>query len=74
MALWWAGKGDWEKAHNIVEDMNDQPSSLIHAFLHRQEGDLSNAQYWYNKAGSRMPEVSLDREWDDLVTGFLTGS
>jgi hypothetical protein len=69
-ALWFAGKGDWEKAHNIVQEMNDRSSSLIHAFLHRKEGDLSNARYWYNRAGSRMPEVSLDEEWEGLVADF----
>ncbi len=74
MALWWAGNGDWERAHDIVQEMNDQPSSLIHAFLHRKEGDLSNASYWYGKAGSVMPKVSLDQEWEDLVTGFLARS
>jgi hypothetical protein len=71
-ALWWAGKGDWEKAHDIVQEMNDQPSSLIHAFLHRKEGDLSNAQYWYAKAGSIMPRISLDQEWENLVADFLS--
>jgi len=70
-ALWWAGKGEWERAHNIVQDMNDQPAALIHAFLHRKEGDISNAHYWYNRAGSKMPGVSLDEEWENLVAGFL---
>jgi hypothetical protein len=70
-ALWYAGKGEWERAHNIVQEMNDQPSALIHGFLHRKEGDLSNARYWYDKAGSRMPAVSLNEEWENLVTSFL---
>jgi hypothetical protein len=70
-AIWHAGKGDWEKAHNIVQDMDDQSSALIHAFLHRQEGDLSNARYWYDRAGSRMPAVSLDEEWEELLAKFL---
>jgi hypothetical protein len=72
-AIWHAGKGDWEKAHDIVQDMNDQPSALIHAFLHRQEGDLSNARYWYDRAGSRIPSISLDEEWEELLAKFLTG-
>jgi hypothetical protein len=70
-ALWYAGKGDWEKAHNIVQDMDDKNSALIHAFLHHQEGDISNAKYWYERAGSRMPEISMDEEWENLVTKFL---
>jgi len=70
-ALWYAGKGKWKNAHEIVQDMHDQPSAQIHAFLHRQEGDISNAKYWYEKAGTRMPSVSLDKEWDELVVLFL---
>ena len=65
-ALWFAGKGAWGAAHQIVQDMNDQFSSRIHAFIHRQEGDISNARYWYNKAGSNLPALSLDEEWEEL--------
>jgi hypothetical protein len=70
-ALWYAGKGEWEKAHDLIQDGNDRPSALIHAFLHRQEGDISNARYWYLKAASPMPDATLDKEWDDLVLQFL---
>lgn len=66
-ALWYAGKGDWEQAHTIVQEMNDRRSAQIHGFIHRQEGDLSNANYWYERAGSRMPVVSLEEEWEILV-------
>jgi hypothetical protein len=66
-ALWFAGKGDWEKAHQIVQDMNDEVSARIHAFLHRQEGDISNARYWYARAGVKMRDISLDEEWEELV-------
>jgi hypothetical protein len=72
-ALWYSGKDEWEKAHNIVQDLNDKSSALVHAFLHRQEGDLSNAKYWYDRAGSRMPSISLDEEWEELVGKFLGG-
>ena len=65
-ALWFAGKGDWNAAHDIVQDMNDKFSSRIHAFLHRQEGDISNARYWYNRAGANMPALSIDEEWEEL--------
>jgi hypothetical protein len=65
-ALWFAGKGDWETAHKIVQDMNDKFSSRIHAFLHRQEGDISNARYWYNNAGINMPSLSIEEEWEEL--------
>jgi len=65
-ALWFAGKGDWNTAHEIVQDMNDKFSSRIHAFLHRQEGDISNARYWYNRAGANMPALSINEEWEEL--------
>jgi len=67
-ALWFAAKGNWDKAHLIVQDLNDQLSYNIHAFLHRQEGDHSNAGYWYQKAGVKMPDISLDREWEEIVS------
>jgi hypothetical protein len=67
-ALWFAGKGNWDKAHLIVQDLNDKVSYNIHAFLHRQEGDHSNAGYWYHKAGVNMPDISLNREWEELVS------
>ena len=70
-ALWYAGKGEWEKAHDLIQDGNDRSSALIHAYLHRQEGDISNAKYWYAKADSKMPDCSLDQEWEDLVQQFL---
>jgi hypothetical protein len=66
-ALWFAGRGEWEKAHVIVQEMNDRLSFRIHAFLHRQEGDVSNAGYWYSKAGVVPPAMTLNEEWEDLV-------
>ncbi len=67
-ALWFAGRGNWEKAHLIVQDLNDPLSYNIHAYLHRQEGDHSNAGYWYHKAGVKVPDKSLEREWEELVS------
>jgi hypothetical protein len=69
-ALWYAGKGNWEKAHLIVQDLNDPLSYNIHAYLHRQEGDHSNAGYWYHKAGVKMPDKSLEREWEEMVSNL----
>ncbi|HTI02425.1 MAG TPA: hypothetical protein VL752_15860, partial [Acidisoma sp.] len=55
-ALWWAGKGDWKAAHDIVQEHEGEADSdLIHAHLHRQEGDLGNARYWYRRAGRPVP-------------------
>jgi hypothetical protein len=70
-ALWYAGKGNWNKAHDIVQELPDNVASEIHAYLHRQEGDISNAEYWYSRAGSRMPSFGLNEEWESLVKKSL---
>jgi len=72
-ALWLAKKGRWDDAHDVVNDMPSAMGSWIHAYLHRIEGDLGNAAYWYAKA--RRPAVrdraNLDAEWEELVTSNL---
>lgn len=72
-ALWYDGKGDWNKSHEVIQDVNSKNAAWIHAYLHRKEGDLSNAQYWYSRAGKNMPTTSLDDEWKSLVEHFLKG-
>lgn len=71
-ALWYDGKGNWDKSHEVIQDVNSKNAAWIHAYLHRKEGDLGNAQYWYSRAGKTMPKVSLDEEWRSLVEHFLT--
>ncbi len=66
-ALWHAGKGNWDKAHTLVQDLEDQQAALIHAYLHREEGDVFNADYWYRRAGRKRPTTSLAEEWDEIV-------
>lgn len=71
-ALWYDGKGDWEAAHNIAQDVHTSEGSLIHAYLHRKEGDNSNAAYWYRRAGRSIPSrMTLEEEWKVIVSGFL---
>ncbi len=70
-ALWEDAKGNWDKAHDLAQDANDKNGDRIHAYLHRKEGDKSNANYWYSRAGEKMPNVSLEEEWSELVTRFL---
>ena len=70
-ALWYDGKGDWERSHTIIQDVKTKEASWIHTYLHRKEGDNSNADYWYSKAGKYRPAVSLKEEWEMLVTAFL---
>lgn len=70
-ALWYAKKGDWDKAHRIVQDAGDLDSAWVHAYLHREEGDLSNARYWYKRSGRSQCQESLDREWEQIVKYLL---
>ena len=67
-ALWYETKGDWDKAHNIVQAIDDTVAARIHAYLHRVEGDDWNSQYWHRLAGTEFPEhISLEEEWELLV-------
>ena len=70
-SMWHDGKGDWETSHNIIQDVNDKTAAWIHAYLHRKEGDVFNANYWYNKAGRRMPGYALEKEWEEIVRELL---
>jgi len=70
-ALWYDKKGNWEKAHIIVQDNENKEASRIHAYLHRKEGDSWNADYWYRRAGKVRPAISLEDEWKMLVKEFL---
>ena len=71
-ALWHDGAGDWDKAHKIVQDIETEQASAIHAYLHRKEGDESNARYWYDRAGRSFPAgKTLNEEWKSLVAELL---
>ena len=71
LSLWYDGKGDWNKAHSLVDSLSGQEAARIHAYLHRKEGDLGNANYWYRQAYSQMPATDLKIEWRILVESFL---
>ncbi|CAH0167603.1 hypothetical protein SRABI27_00946 [Pedobacter sp. Bi27] len=71
-ALWYDAKGDWHTAHNQVDHLGDVASARIHAYLHRKEGDIWNADYWYAKAGEKRSQLTLDQEWEELVQRFLS--
>ncbi len=66
--------GDWDRAHSIAQSLSSQNGSRVHAYLHRKEGDLANASYWYSRAGISVPDFSLDQEWQDLFDEFSAGS
>lgn len=69
-ALWWAEKGDWGAAHKLVQDDDASDAAWVHAYLHRVEGDLSNAAYWYRRAGQPVAQDSLDAEWGRIVAAL----
>jgi hypothetical protein len=71
-ALWWARKGDWAQAHSLVQQHEGEPEcDLVHAHLHRQEGDIANASGWYRRAGRSLPTLPLEAEWNSIVTELL---
>ena len=71
MALWLAAKGDWNGAHEIVQEGETPPASWVHAYLHRVEGDLGNAGYWYRQAGQPTAKDSLEAEWERIAATLL---
>ena len=70
-ALWYDAKGDWDKAHGLIDSLPDKDSAYLHAYLHRKEGDMGNAGYWYNKAGKLFSSKTLEEEWEELLHYFL---
>jgi hypothetical protein len=72
-ALWWDAKGDWAKAHGLVDELETPDGMAVHAYLHRKEGAEWNANYWYDRAGRRYHRATLEEEWEALVEGMLEG-
>lgn len=70
-ALWWAAKGDWDKAHHLVQDEKDRDAAWVHAYLHRVEGDRPNADYWYRQARRPVAKGAFEPEWDGIVEALL---
>jgi hypothetical protein len=71
VALWWAGKDQWDKAHQIVMDEDNKECAWVHAYLHRVEGDLGNAGYWYRQARRPVPTKPLAAEWSAIAETLL---
>ena len=70
--LWWAAKGDWDQAHKIVQDEPSADAAWVHAYLHRVEGDLGNAGYWYRRAGRPVAEDAVEAEWERIASTLLS--
>ncbi|WP_058186291.1 hypothetical protein [Terracidiphilus gabretensis] len=69
-ALWWDAKGNWSRAHSLVDELDTPEGMAIHAYLHRKEGEEWNADYWYRRAGRAYRRPSLEEEWQALVAGL----
>jgi hypothetical protein len=70
-ALWHDAKGDWDEAHRIAQDVTGADGAWVHAYLHRKEGDLSNARYWYQQAGQPAATDAVEAEWGRIVAELL---
>jgi hypothetical protein len=72
LALWHDARGDWDAAHRVAQDIDTRDGSWVHAYLHRKEGDIGNAGYWYRRANRAPASGSLDDEWAAIVSALLT--
>ena len=70
-ALWWDAKGDWAKAHECAQQSESPDHAWVHAYLHRKEGDVDNARYWYGRAGRSVFSGSLEEEWKEIAKELL---
>jgi hypothetical protein len=70
-ALWYDAKGDWHKAHALIDSLDDKNSCRVHAYLHRKEGDINNADYWYRRANAKKLSISLQEEWKTIAIDLL---
>lgn len=71
LSLWWDGRGDWERAHELAQSAGTRAGDWVHAYLHRKEGDEGNAGYWYSRGGKPPFNGSLEQEWVAMVRELL---
>jgi len=70
-SLWYDASGDWNRSHDIIQNIEDKTAAWIHAYLHRKEGDIGNADYWYRRADKKRPDITLKEEWETIVKALL---
>jgi hypothetical protein len=70
-ALWHDARGEWDRAHQLAQDVETRDGAWVHAYLHRKEGDPDNARYWYRRAGRAESAASLDEEWSEIAQALL---
>jgi hypothetical protein len=73
-AIWHQAKGDWHKAHQLAQEEDDADGAWVHAHLHRADGDVANAGYWYRRAGRSPSAAPLDEERDEIAAVLLSRS
>jgi hypothetical protein len=73
-ALWWDARGDWERAHAEVDELETRSGMMVHAYLHRKQGEAGNAAYWYHRTGQPSKESSFADEWAALLAELLPAS
>jgi len=71
LALWHDARGDWARAHEAAQGDDTAQGAWVHAYLHRKEGDIGNAGYWYRRAGRPVPRCGLDAEWAAIAAALL---
>lgn len=69
--LWWDARGDWTRAHESAQEDESPAGAWVHAYLHRKEGDASNAAYWYRQAGKPVAKGPFEDEWHEIATALL---
>jgi len=70
-ALWWDAKGEWARAHSLVDELESRDGMAVHAYLHRKEGSISNADYWYQRSGRSFYRPTIAAECTALIEGLL---
>jgi hypothetical protein len=71
LALWHDARGDWAAAHDSAQGDDNANGAWVHAYLHRKEGDIGNAGYWYRRAGRPLPKCGIGAEWEQIAAELL---
>jgi hypothetical protein len=66
-AIWHGLRGDWDAGHELAQAQDDAEGAWVHAWLHRIEGDLGNADYWYQRAHQAARRDDIRSEGLDIA-------
>ena len=70
-AIWHGLRGDWDAAHELAQAQDDAEGAWVHAWLHRIEGDLGNADYWYQRARRKSRRDDTRDEGLDIARALI---